>query len=249
MSSIVSRLKLSLAAGLMLSVLAVGPVYAISGPSGDSAGSTITEDKARDRTRSPDDDNDAVDEPDDSDNRVRLSNSGPGSVHSGRTADVSSDAQKLLEEKRKNKTENTLAKRQSACERRQAAVNKKFTAFDAAANRHLTRLDATFTKLQDYQTTNKLDAPNYDALVTIATAKQSAATEADAVLKTLSVNIDCTSEDPAASVASSKSAVTNSRTALQDYRKAIKNVLVELMNAKNDDSTDENSTDDNGGTN
>ena len=145
----------------------------------------------------------------------------------------------LAEARQKNKTTRTVAAKQKACQAREKNLNNKIANYSKLADRKLEFYDTTFAKLQAYQTNKNLTVPEYGALVSTATAKQMAASVAVAALKDVSVEIDCSTTDPASAVATVKAAVVNARTALKEYRTAIKNVLVVLMTAKNgDDNSD-----------
>jgi len=161
------------------------------------------------------------------------------------TGDVSTlrgEAKQLLATERQNKKQHSVADRQKACTAREANLNNKITNYGAQATRQLTRLNDTYAKLQAYQADKQLSAADYASLVTAADAQKVGATAAVNALSALTVKIDCSSTDPAASVATVKTAVKNARTALQDYRKSIKAVLVTLMTAKSTTSSDNPST-------
>ena len=151
-------------------------------------------------------------------------------------------ADKMLESRRADQERRKTAKtsvegRQKACQARETNLKRKITNFDKQSQRHLDRYNATLVKLQAYQETNKLDAPDYDTLVAAAEAKKTAATAAVVALKQASVDVDCTKDDPAAAVATVKESVTNTREALKQYHKAVKALLVELNTSKSDGGT------------
>ncbi len=142
-----------------------------------------------------------------------------------------------LRELRKEHASKSIEQRQKTCGNIKNAVDRKLTAFNNNADRHLSRLDSVFTKLKDFQTANNLPVSNYDALVAAATAKQTAATEAVASLKLVGTTLDCSSSDPAAMLSSTKVAAKNARDALKDYRKSLKDIVVALAQAKGDTDT------------
>lgn len=145
---------------------------------------------------------------------------------------VRTDAKSLLESERKDaKAVHTLAQRQKACVARQKSFDTRSANFATAAQRHLDVFDGLFTKVQAFHDSKQLKVDSYDTLVTTAKAKQATAQTAVDVLKNTNVTLDCTSTDPASTVATLKTAVKNARTALQDYRTAIKNVVVGLKGA------------------
>lgn len=175
-------------------------------------------------------------------------------------AEIHSKATELLSEKRKNATEHTADQKKKSCEARSANIKKRADNYATAAQRHLNVFNKIFTRVQDFQTKKQLTVANYDALVATATAKQTAAQAAVDALKSADVTIDCTQADPATAVATLKEATANARTALHEYRLAIKDVVVALKGASTDqtDDTDktttttptttDNSTDTTGGT-
>jgi hypothetical protein len=160
---------------------------------------------------------------------------------SGRRAAALLKVKELRAEHGQNKS---VERRQKVCENIQKAVNNKLKAFNNAADKHLQRLDGVFTKLKDYQSTNNVAAENYDALVATATEKQTSATQAVQTLKDFGAVLDCSSDDPAASLQAVKTAAADARGALKDYRKSLKDIVVALAQAKGDDTTN---SDDNGG--
>lgn len=145
---------------------------------------------------------------------------------------VREQARSLLETERQNhKEKRTEAEKQKACENRQDSIDNRSANFAAAAQRHLDVFNSIFAKVQAFHDNNNLNVANYDALVATAKTKQATAQQAVDVLKGLSIKIDCTTTDPANTVATLKAAVKNARTALHDYRTSIKNVVVALQGA------------------
>lgn len=257
MKQIKLNLGLMLGSVLAVSVLAVGPVSArginsgnTSG-SGSTSGSTETAETTSGGTSAPT-------------TETHSSTSGTGTATetehapetqteteptTGKVDDLRSRAAKMLATDRQDKKPaSTAAERQKACQARQANLNTKITNFGAQGTRHLTSLNSTYDKIKAFQTANQLNVADYATLVAAADAQQASATTAVAALKTVTVTIDCSSPDPAASVATVKSAVKNARVALQSYRTSIKNVLVALMTAKEAAHDSSTSTDTQGAT-
>ncbi len=141
-------------------------------------------------------------------------------------------AKELVQTKRVDHTAKTVAQRQKVCEDRATGINKRFDTFDTMAAQHLAKIDAAYTKLQDFQTKNNLAVSNYDALVATADAQKANATAAVATLKSVSGVVDCTTTDPATSIATVKTAVRNAHDTLQAYRKSVRAILTALMSAK-----------------
>lgn len=152
------------------------------------------------------------------------------------TADDSSlhgRAAQLLKEKRQNHKEHSQAQRQEACQQHKDAIDSRFEALGDKSGRYLNGFDNIFTKLQAYKTKKQLDVANYDQLVADVTAKQSAATAAVTALNEQSgPKIDCSVNDPAASVAAVKTATKDAREALQAYRASLKTLAKALHDAK-----------------
>jgi membrane protein involved in colicin uptake len=213
---------LALAAFVSVSVLAVSPAYARQGSddSDKSAVSTTTSTTSG------------------------TSGSGETETETPKTTEDTKQneqifrqkAQQLIQTKRAEVKDSVKAKtadqRKKVCEERSKGIDQRFGNFKMVATRHFDALNATYTKLQAYQTDKKLDVANYDALVAAADAKKAAASDAIAALSTVATDIDCNSADPATSIATVKAAVKTVHDTLQAYRKSIKDVLVALMTAK-----------------
>lgn len=166
-------------------------------------------------------------------------------THTAMTTEAANDslhdkAEQLLATKRANIKEHTQAQKQKSCEARQTSINKRVNNYAKAAQRHLDVFNSIFTKVQAFETKKNLNVPTYEALVDTAKTKQAAAQTAVDTLKALDVSIDCTQADPAASVATVKTATANARTTLHEYRKAIKDIVVALKGAST--STDKTTT-------
>lgn len=145
---------------------------------------------------------------------------------------VRAQAAQLLQQERQNDRQQLKADaREKVCENRKADIDRRSDNFTTAAQRHLDVFNDIFTKLQAYHDKKNPNVSNYDTLVADATAKQTAATSAVAALKGLDVNIDCSSADPASTVANIKVAVQNARQTLGEYRTALKNLVVALKTA------------------
>ncbi len=150
-----------------------------------------------------------------------------------RVGSLEDKAKELLNSKRaESGKKSTVADRQKACTEHQGEVDTHFARYSSDAKKALSTYDAVFTKVQAYQSTNKLSVANYDALVADATAKQVAAQGAVSALASVSTTIDCTTTDPAASIGTVKSAVATAKSALKEYRTAIKTIIVALLAAK-----------------
>jgi hypothetical protein len=165
-----------------------------------------------------------------------------------RVLELKTKAKSNLAERRAGKEALTAERRQKVCEQRKVSINNKVTAFSKSADNILTRFDAVYTRVKDFKTEKKADVANYDELIAAADAKQAAATEAVAALKETSTEFDCTTTDPAQTLATIKAATVDARTALKEYRTSIKNIVVALAQVQKN-STDKQSTGDNTGDN
>lgn len=150
---------------------------------------------------------------------------------SGHGGSLRDQAKELLQTKRQNGKEHTEDQRQKACEQRQKSIDTRTTNWSAAAQRHLDVFNSIFTKVKAFHDSKQLNVSSYDTLVAAATAKQTAAQSAVDALKALNVQVDCTQADPASSVATIKTAVSDARTTLQAYRSALKDLVVALRGA------------------
>lgn len=149
----------------------------------------------------------------------------------------------LLHMRDKMKTEHNqneaqvVANRQKHCEQMQKMLNNQVADFSRNAQNHLDVFNSVYSKVQAFATSKNVTSAQYQSLVTAANTQQANATQAVAALKTVAVNIDCTQQDPASSLATIKSAVDSTRTALQSYQQAIKAVISNLESATKSSST------------
>ncbi|MDB5166620.1 MAG: hypothetical protein JWM37_692 [Candidatus Saccharibacteria bacterium] len=151
-------------------------------------------------------------------------------------------AKSLLANDRKNGKEHTVAERQKYCKEHQTAITAKITKIGTKAQKHLDSFDATFIKVKAYQTKNQLPVSNYEELVATATAKQAAANAAVGALVSVSGKVDCSSADPATSVATVKAAADDAKAALQAYRSSVKAIVEALLAAQPASTTSKSTT-------
>lgn len=110
-------------------------------------------------------------------------------------------------------------------------MNQRIAKYNTDAKKLLARYDDAFTKVQAYQTKRGLSVSGYDGLVATAVTAQTSASGAVVALGTVSVRIDCTSNDPAVALTTVKTAVATAKTALKGYRAAIKAIIQALSAA------------------
>jgi len=154
-----------------------------------------------------------------------------GSGKSTTLASIRDQAKIELETERKDLKVHTKEQRQAACEAHQTELTKRISNYGAAAQRHLAVFDSVFAKVQAFYVSKQLNVATYDSLVAAAKDKQAAAQQAVNNLVALNVTIDCTQPDPAQTVATVNTAVSDARVALQAYRAAIKDVIVAIKGA------------------
>lgn len=136
-----------------------------------------------------------------------------------------------------HKPATSVEARQKVCENHQKTINNKLQAFNKHADTYLDRLNSAFTKLQAYHDNSKVAVANYDELVAAATAQQTAATNAVTALGSLGTTIDCSVNDPAASLATVKEGAASTRDSLKEYRTSLKALVVALMQANKTTTT------------
>lgn len=237
----IRRIGLLLAAVLSVCVLAAMPVAAEggdSGGSGDSSSSTTSStDQTSDTSGSHDGTSGSSEVETTSETTTENSTETETEVHM-----LEGKAKNMLATERKNGEKHSEQQRQSSCKAHQAEINNRVSNYSVAAQRHLTVFEGILTKVQNFYTTKKLNVSNYDTLLAAAQSKQADAQTAVDALKALNVSIDCTQPDPAQSVATVKTAVSNARSALQAYRAAIKDLIVALQGASSAQDKTETST-------
>lgn len=150
----------------------------------------------------------------------------------GDEKDLQEQAHKLLQEKRQNGKEKSVEARQKACDAHKAELTTRSENYARNGQKHLEVFNKIYDEVVAFQEKKQLSVSNYNDLKAAVDAKKAAATTAVADLSSSDVTIDCTSQDPAANLAVLKTTVANARQALQDYRVAIKNLVVALQTAK-----------------
>jgi uncharacterized spore protein YtfJ len=156
--------------------------------------------------------------------------------------DLQERAQKLLASERKDKKVRSVEDRQKSCAAHQADLTRKSDNYSRNAKKHLEVFNSIYTKVLAFQADKQLTVTDFATLKAAADVKQAVATSAVEALSSSAVTIDCNSDDPAAGVATLKASVSNARTALHDYRKAIKDLIVALQAAKPEDNSTNTST-------
>lgn len=226
-TQVTKRLAFSLVAFSFLAVFAVAATQPVSARRG-----------ADDATLSPTQNSET-----DQENETETETRRQEAVQS-RLAEMKENAKKELEQKKEGRKELAEEKRKQVCENRQKAIENKLAAFNQAADKHLAKLDGVFTKVKNYQSEKNLNPVGWADLVAAAEAKQAAATAAVAALKEVAVGVDCSNPETVVKLSEVREAAKATRTALHDYRKALKDMVVALAQAKEDTNDDGGTTSD-----
>lgn len=120
-----------------------------------------------------------------------------------------------------------------SCEEMQAAVNERVAKLNKNAQAQLANMSDVMNKLKDYQSQadpSKVPQEAKDAMQQ-AEEKQAAATQAVATLAALSVNLDCSQQNPAQGLSVIKTATDDARKALKEFRKSLSDVTKQLQGA------------------
>lgn len=157
-----------------------------------------------------------------------------------RVNEARENAKKDLEARLEGREEMQAEKRKLVCENRQKAIQNKLAAFNDAADKHLSKFNSVYDKIQAYQEDENIQPAGYDALVTAANAKKQAATDAFAALKEVAADVDCASPETVVKLGAVRDAAKETRTALHEYRMALKDLVVAMAQSKGgQDSADD----------
>ena len=230
---------------LMVSSLAVAPVFAEHGSSSDSTESSAeTAVSTSDTTTAVKaDDNTSVKSDVEIENETHVS----ATQVKNESGSLRAEAAKLLATERQNeKAQKTAEQRLKACQAHQTEVTTREQNYARNAQKHLDVFNGIYVKVLAFQTSKNLTSADLTSLKSAADTQKAAAATAVAALSSTDLKLDCSSPDPAATVATLKTTVKTARTALQDYRTAIKNLIVGLEKAvgstSSSTSSDSNTT-------
>jgi hypothetical protein len=132
-----------------------------------------------------------------------------------------------------DKEARTVAQRQKVCEARKASLTAKVDRIVTSATAKRERIDGIYLKAINFQTTNNLNTANTANLLTAAQTARTASSDSLASLSAAKPTIDCT--NPAATYTAVKAFKTSAKTtrdSIKAYRTAVKNLLVDLRQAK-----------------
>lgn len=116
------------------------------------------------------------------------------------------------------------------CQNRETAINNIMSRINTRAQNQLTLFGTIATRVEGFYTSKGKTVSNYDQLVAaIATAKTQATTD----LNTLQSNstFSCSSSDPKGMVTAFQGYLKTEITDLQNYRTAVKNLIVAVASA------------------
>ncbi|HET9098261.1 MAG TPA: hypothetical protein VFN51_01445 [Candidatus Saccharimonadales bacterium] len=117
-----------------------------------------------------------------------------------------------------------------SCQNREKAINNIISNIDTRAQNQLTLFGTIATRVENFYVSKGKTVSNYDQLVAdIATAKTQAETDFGTVQNTSSFS--CTSSNPKATVTAFQSYLKTEISDLQNYRTAVKNLIVAVASA------------------
>lgn len=117
-----------------------------------------------------------------------------------------------------------------ACQNRETAINNIMSRIDTRAQNQLTLFSTIATRVENFYTSKGKSASNYAALTG---AIDAAKTQAQADLSSLQGNstFSCTANNPKETVTAFQSYLKTEITDLQNYRTAVKNLIVAVAQA------------------
>lgn len=118
----------------------------------------------------------------------------------------------------------------NACQHRETSVKNIMTRIDTRAQNQLTLFGTIASRVENFSTTKGKTVANYDQLVA---SINSAKTQAQTDLSTLQTNstFSCSANDPKGMVTAFQGYLKTEITDLQNYRTAVKNLIVAVASA------------------
>lgn len=132
---------------------------------------------------------------------------------------------KEAQEARKAKLE---SKKLEACQKAQAKINATIARLADRSQKQYDLYTTTFNRVKTFYVDKQLSIANYDSLVAEVNAKQAAASAALANIKSTTVTIDCSGDDPKGSTQTFKSRVDSAGTPFKDYHSAVKKLIAAI---------------------
>lgn len=128
-----------------------------------------------------------------------------------------------------------------ACQQREQAINKMMLRIADRAERQVTLFTMIATRVETFYIDKGQTISNYDNLVAEVTAKKTAAETQISTLKNDSA-FDCTSNDPKGMATTFKDSLRATITAMQNYKLAVKNLIVGVKSAQGQTSSANNNS-------
>lgn len=146
-------------------------------------------------------------------------------------------AQQELKAKREQAKGQLEAAKLKVCEARQKGITQRMSSMVTTSTNHLNVFSDIATRVETFYTNKGKTVANYDTLVADVNAKKTAAETAIATAKASSTSFSCTDANPSLAGQQFKAAHTAVVKALQDYRTAIKNLIVAVKSVQSDATT------------
>jgi len=133
------------------------------------------------------------------------------------------------------------------CQRRETVITNIMTRIASRGQKQLTLFSTIASRTETFYTDKGKTLSNYDALVADVNAKQAAAQTAVTAASSASSGFSCDGSDPKGFVSLFKDGLKSEISALQDYRTAVKNLIVGVKSVQG--STTSSANQNNGGGN
>ncbi|HSW77490.1 MAG TPA: hypothetical protein VLG36_01675 [Candidatus Chromulinivoraceae bacterium] len=127
--------------------------------------------------------------------------------------------------------------RLKTCQARQAAITKIMKDAAQHGTDQITLFSTITTRVENFYKSKGKTLSNYDQLVSDVTAKQTAAQAAVQTVKTADTQFDCSSANPKATIDVFKAEIKAQNTAIEQYRTAVKNLIVGIKSVQSTTST------------
>lgn len=163
-----------------------------------------------------------------------------------RVAEKRAEIEARIEAKKAEVAEKLETRRLEACEKKEAKINAILDRSVAQSEKHLAVFEKIEERVKTFYTDKNLNVANYDTLLATVDEKHTAATAqieaADAA------EFACEDAESTSPTGAIKEIVTNKNDAIQEYRTALKDLIVAIKGAststdKSSDSSTETETD------
>jgi type II secretory pathway pseudopilin PulG len=150
-------------------------------------------------------------------------------------------AEQALKDRKAAAKEKLSEAKLKICEKRQANINDRSTKIAERAAKHLAVFDKIAERVQTFYINKGNTLDTYDSLVSEVDAKRTAAQTTINTLAAVKSSFNCNSAEPKLAVEGFKTAMAEAQTALNEYRAAIKDLIVGVksVNSTNDKTAEE----------